>query len=206
RNVDSKGNPLRQDGRVGPLTWAALFGHDTVPSAKGPASPLLAGALREADSQEGVREQPKDSNSGPEVDQYLRRVGVPLDLPAKSKSWCAAFVYWSFDEAARALGRQNPVVRTAGCLDHCNRAVGAGATRLLASKAANDPGLVGAGMIFVIDHGEGRGHTGLVESADAGLLHTIEGNTDASLTREGGGVYRLTRKLGDINKGFIDYG
>src|SRR5262245_23532161 len=93
RNVDSKGNPLRQDGRVGPLTWAALFGHDAVPSAKGPASPLLAGALREADSQEGVREQPKDSNSGPEVDQYLRRVGVPLDLPAKSKSWCAAFVY-----------------------------------------------------------------------------------------------------------------
>ena len=41
---------------------------------------------------------------------------------------------------------------------------------------------------------------------DGGLLHTVEGNTDASKTREGGGVYRLTRKLGDISKGFIDYG
>ena len=37
-------------------------------------------------------------------------------------------------------------------------------------------------------------------------LRCSVGNTDASLTREGGGVYRLKRKLGDINKGFIDYG
>jgi len=26
RNVDSEGNPPKQDGKVGPLTWAALFG------------------------------------------------------------------------------------------------------------------------------------------------------------------------------------
>jgi hypothetical protein len=49
------------------------------------------------------------------------------------------------------------------------------------------------------------GHTGLVEKVSGGLLTTIEGNTDASRTREGGGVYRLTRKIGEINKGFIDY-
>lgn len=61
-------------------------------------------------------------------------------------------------------------------------------------------------MIFVMDHGKGRGHTGLVDAVEAGMLRTIEGNTDASKTREGGGVYRLTRKVGEINKGFIDYG
>ncbi len=60
-------------------------------------------------------------------------------------------------------------------------------------------------MIFVIDHGSGLGHTGLVEKVGGGLLTTIEGNTDASRTREGGGIYRLTRKIVEINKGFIDY-
>jgi hypothetical protein len=37
------------------------------------------------------------------------------------------------------------------------------------------------------------------------MVTTVEGNTDASGTREGGGVYRLRRKLNSINKGFIDY-
>jgi len=51
----------------------------------------------------------------------------------------------------------------------------------------------------------GTGHTGLVEAVEGGFITTVEGNTDASKTREGGGVYRLTRKIVDINKGFIDY-
>ena len=44
-----------------------------------------------------------------------------------------------------------------------------------------------------------------MEKVAGGLVTTIEGNTDASRTREGGGVYRLVRKIVDINKGFIDY-
>jgi hypothetical protein len=206
RNVDSEGNPLKQDGRVGPLTWAALFGDEMVPAATEPSTEFLAAVLSKAGSQVGVLEQPKNSNSGPEVDEYLRRAAVPLDLPAKDKPWCCAFVYWCFDETASAQGRPNPMMRTASCLGHWNGAAGHGARRITASKAVNDPALVSPGMIFVIDHGSGRGHTGFVERVIAGFLHTIEGNTDASLTREGGGVYRLKRKLGEINKGFIDYG
>jgi hypothetical protein len=205
RNVDSLGNPLKQDGTIGPLTWAALFGDDTVPSASDASSPFLAAVLDKAASQVGVLEQPQNSNSGPEVDAYLSRAGVPLDLPAAQKPWCCAFVYWCFDETALAQRRANPMMRTAGCLQHWNGAVSHGASRIVASQAKADPSFVRPGMIFVIDHGEGRGHTGFVEQLNAGLLHTIEGNTDASLTREGGGVYRLVRKLGDINKGFIDY-
>jgi hypothetical protein len=60
-------------------------------------------------------------------------------------------------------------------------------------------------MVFIMDHGAGKGHTGLVERVEGGLITTIEGNTDASKTREGGGVYRLTRKIVEVNKGFIDY-
>ena len=205
RNVDGDGKPLKQDGEIGPLTWAALFGDDTIPERTTAASQLLKTVLVRAASQVGVLEQPKNSNGGPQVNEYLRRAGVPLDLPAEKKPWCCAFVYWCFDQASRDEGRANPMVKTAGCLDHWNRVSGGRARRIDAARAVDDPGLVEPGMIFIMDHGQGRGHTGLVERVAGGLLHTIEGNTDASRTREGGGVYRLTRKMGEINTGYIDY-
>lgn len=204
-HVDALGNPLKRDGRVGPLTWAALFGDATVPTNDGAGSAFLAAVLARASSQVGVRERPKNSNSGPEVDAYLQRAGVPLTLPAQRKPWCCAFVYWCFDETAHAEGRLNPMVRTAGCLDHWNRAAAKGARRITGGRAAADPSLVRPGMVFVIDAGGGLGHTGFVARVEGGILHTVEGNTDASLTREGGGVYEHRRKIADINKGFIDY-
>jgi hypothetical protein len=205
RHVDAAGAPLRQDGKVGPLTWAALFGDGALPAAPEAPSPFLGAVLATAGSQVGVMEQPRDSNSGPEVDGYLRRAGVSLDLPTKRKPWCCAFVYWCFDETARSQVRTNPMMRTAGCLTHWDGAEALGAERIAGWRAAHDPGLLTPGMVFIMDYGEGKGHTGFVEGIESGLLHTIEGNTDGSRTREGGGVYRLTRKITDINKGFIDY-
>jgi hypothetical protein len=114
-------------------------------------------------------------------------------------------VYWCFDEVALQMPRNNPMVKTAGCLDHWRRAPAQGARRITKQQALADPGLLRPGMIFIIDHGGGLGHTGLIERVEGGLLATIEGNTDASRTREGGGVYRLTRKILEINTGFIDY-
>jgi hypothetical protein len=206
RHVDLGGRALKQDGIVGSLTWAALFGAGTVPHSTEAVSPLLRQVLKQAGSQVGVVERPKDSNSGPEVDGYLRRVGIPAAWPKEKKAWCCAFVFACFDEAAAALGRLNPMVKTAGCLHHWNHAETKGARRLTAGKAIANPALVSPGMVFVIDHGQGRGHTGFVEEVRGGMLHTIEGNTDASLTREGGGVYRLARKVLDVNMGYIDYG
>jgi hypothetical protein len=202
RHVDAIGRPLKVDGEVGSITWAALFGVATVPTLTASADPLLARVLEVAAGEEakGVREQPRNSNRGPEVDQYLKRAGVPTGL-----AWCCAFVYWCFDEAARALGRPNPMARTAGCLDHWNRALRQGAVRLGRHDAVADPSRVKPGMVFIMDFGGGAGHTGLVESVQGGFVTTIEGNTDASRTREGGGVYRLTRKIVEIEKGFIDY-
>lgn len=202
RNVDGKGRPLKQDGEVGSLTWEALFGPGSVAVSAKAADPLLARVLQIAAAEEAkkVREEPRNSNRGPQVDAYLARTGVSPGLP-----WCCAFVYWCFDEASTALGRANPMVRTAGCLDHWQRVPQRRAQRVLARHAINDPALVKAGMIFVMDHGRGLGHTGLVERVAGGLITTIEGNTDASRTREGGGVYRLIRKLVEINKGFIHY-
>jgi len=108
RNVDSVGIPLKQDGEIGSLTWAALFGADAVPTRTDAASPLLAAALRIAAEQEArhVREIPRNSNRGPDVDAYLRCADCP-----PGNSWCCAFVYWCMNEAARELGRRNPMVR-----------------------------------------------------------------------------------------------
>lgn len=202
RHVDGEGRPLVQDGSIGSLTWAALFGTDSVAVSNTAPNDLLAEVLRIAAGEEAkrVREVPVNSNRGPEVDRYLLRAGVP-----PGNAWCCAFTYWCFDEAALVLGRENSMVKTAGCLDHWNRAPSRGAKRVTAAAATADPGLVTPGMIFIMDHGGGKGHTGLVESVAGGLLTTVEGNTNSSRTREGGGVYRLVRKVGEINKGFIDY-
>jgi hypothetical protein len=203
RHVDADGRPLKQDGEVGSLTWGVLFGAASVAPPARPTDPFLARVLRIAAAQEaaGVRERPPDSNRGPEVGAYLARIGLNPGY-----AWCCAFVYWCFDEAALALRRTNPMVRTGGCLRHWNAAPGQGARRIAAPQAIGDPSLLAPGMVFIMDHGRGLGHTGFVEAIDGGLLTTIEGNTDASRTREGGGVYRLRRKVGEINKGYIDYG
>jgi hypothetical protein len=59
-------------------------------------------------------------------------------------------------------------------------------------------------MVFVMDHGAGRGHTGYVEALSDGRLRTIEGNSSNGGSREGTGVFALTRRtLGSINGGFI---
>lgn len=203
RHVDAEGRPLKIDGEVASITWAALFGDDTVPEVQRARDPFLASVLTIAAAEEakGVREVPRNSNRGPEVDAYLKRVGL-----GGGYAWCCAFTYWCFDEAARAAGRSNPMVRTAGCLDHWSRAERAGGRRIVAAQAVADPELVEPGMVFIMDFGGGAGHTGFVEAVNGGFITTIEGNTDASKTREGGGVYRLSRKIADINKGFIVYG
>ena len=201
RHVDPvTGVPLKIDGEVGSLTWAALFGPGTVSTAIRTSSALLARALVIAAAQVGVREQPANSNRGPVVEQYLHRVGVP-----PGNSWCCAFTYWCLDEASRQLGVPNPMVRTGGCMKHWNTAPVDRAARITMVRAVADPRLVRPGQIFIQHTGGWMGHTGFVEEVVGGQVHTIEGNTDASMTREGGGVYRLTRKLVDINIGFIDY-
>jgi hypothetical protein len=165
---------------------------------------LVARAVDVARTQIGVREAPPGSNRGPEVDLYLRTVG--LDPSGGCFPWCAAFVYWCFAHAAAALGARNPVVRTAGVLDHWNRAGQLGVRRLRQAPVLSRPALVRPGMVFIIRTRAGLGHTGIVEAADLGALATIEGNTNEGGSREGIGVFRRhTRSVADVNVGFIDY-
>jgi hypothetical protein len=195
--------PLRIDGEVGPLTWAALFGAPSVPTEDRAASPLLTAAISIAASQIGTMEDPRGTNRGPQVDMYVRAVGLD---PAGHFPWCAAFVYFCFDQAAITLGRQNPLIKTAGVIDHWNRAGIKPVPRISMSKAYYHPTLVKPGQIFVMATGQGLGHTGIVERVVGGKLVTIEGNTNNGGLRNGIGVYRRSmRTMADISKGFIDY-
>jgi CHAP domain/Putative peptidoglycan binding domain len=203
RRADHRGVPLVVDGIVGAMTWAALFGGARTLGT--PNTKLRAAVLKFADSEVGTMEKPAGSNRGPKVDEYLRSVG--LNPAAGSFPWCAAFVYWCFQQAAKELKVTNPAVRTAGVLDLWNRAGNAGVQRIAASEAIAKPSLVKPGLVFVLSTGAGNGHTGFVESVDGVVLTTIEGNTNLGGSREGVGVFRRTgRKLSAINRGFINYG
>src|SRR5262249_23980333 len=76
RFPDAEGHPLTVDGEVGMHTWSALFGTASVPSNSSAPSPLTKAAIEFAGSQVGIREDPLGSNRGPEVDEYLRAVGL----------------------------------------------------------------------------------------------------------------------------------
>ncbi|MEO8446700.1 MAG: peptidoglycan-binding domain-containing protein, partial [bacterium] len=86
RFTDQNGNPLVIDGKIGPLTWASLFGNSNVPSSEPPKSDLVKSILQIASGQVGVMEDPVGSNSGAQVDEYLASVGLNGGY-----SWCAAF-------------------------------------------------------------------------------------------------------------------
>jgi CHAP domain len=208
RNVDSQGVPLKTDGEVGSVAWEVLFGAESVPAATETSGDLLREALALAQAEEAaqVREVRPPANRGPRVDEYQVRTGMKLKPGVEGFAWCACFVYFCFDEAAKKLGRKNPVIKTAGCHDHWNRSRDAGIVQISGTRATNKPELVQPGMIFIMDFGRGTGHTGIVESVHGGFITTIEGNSNNQGSRDGVGVFRLTRKINTINKGFIDYG
>ena len=199
RHSDSKGIPLKADGQIGQITWSVLFGIETILSDNVIPSSLLEEVLKVAASQLHVRET--TPNRGPEVDEYLKSVG--LNPVGHDYSWCAAFVYWCFKQASATLNITNPVYKTAGCIEHWNNAK---CPKLPIAAALKDTSKIKPGFVFIIDHGGGHGHTGIVESVEGGYLTTIEGNTNPGLSSNGYGVFRLDRrKIKDITKGFLDY-
>ncbi|HEX4957330.1 MAG TPA: CHAP domain-containing protein [Lacibacter sp.] len=196
-HMDQFGNPLEVDGQVGSLTWAALFGMNTIVITDTAPNLLLTEAVKVAISQIGVMEDPPTSNRGPEVDQYLASVGLPPGL-----FWCAAFVYWCFDKASVKSGKKNPLVKTGHVMTHWNKTTG---KKISTADAVNKPSLIKPGHIFIMNTGGSSGHTGIVEKVEGGFVHTIEGNSNNAGSRNGIGVFRLQRKIAKINRGFIEY-
>jgi peptidoglycan hydrolase-like protein with peptidoglycan-binding domain len=204
RFPDSHGDPLVVDGIVGPITWDALRVPTTPDTAAVPVANLPTDALEFALAEVGTREQPRGSNRGPRVDEYIRAVGLD---PADAHPWCAAFLYWCFEQAAQRAGRANPVPKSASVLEQWKRSTKtAPVVRIATADAVLNPALVRPGTVFVMDFGGGVGHTGLVINTAAGRLSTVEGNTNDGGSREGIGVFRREgRKIASIQTGFLDY-
>lgn len=197
RFSDAQGNPLLIDGKVGSITWEALFGPEKVPVTTAPRSAGLISVLEVAASQIGILEVPPGSNWGPKVKEYLMSAGLNFPAP-----WCAAFVYWCFGEAAARAGKANPLYKTGGVMAHWRNSP---ANKIAARDAAANPSLVKPGQIFILDFGGGKGHTGLVETVQGGFMTVLEGNTNDGGSREGIGVFRRQRKINAVNKGFLEY-
>lgn len=193
RNRDSMGNNLIADGIIGAISWEALFRTSDVINYF--LEPLNTAAIEFAITKVGIMEDPVGSNSGLEVNKYLNSVNVAIGEP-----WCMAFVYYCYDQAAIGLGVSNPLVKTGGCLDQWQQTT---CFKIKSSEAINNPSLVKLGSVFIIDHGGGLGHTGIVINVTNGYITTIEGNTNNNNSREGIGVFKNIRKINTINKGFI---
>jgi lysozyme family protein len=207
RSFDSDGKPLAIDGVVGRSTWAALFAKAPEPLPAPEPSPigLLTKVIEVAGSEERshVMEVPLGSNRGPRVDEYLRSAGI--DPTTGSYPWCASFIVWCFESAARGLGVVSPVPRTAGVHDMWQKAGRAGFRRIPHDMAIGDPSQVQPGHVFFIDTGGGHGHVGLVTGRQGADFQTIEGNTNELGGREGIGVFARTRPVRQATLGFVEF-
>lgn len=143
----------------------------------------------------GVRENPKNSNRGVRVDEF--KAATWLD-PKQAWPWCAAFVCWSVAEALRKCGIQETKTfkrpRTAGAWDFINWSLDQDNTTTTnkAPKAKD----IARGDIIVFKFS----HIGIATSGcdSNGNFSTVEGNTDESGSREGGGVYAKRRNISSV--------
>jgi uncharacterized protein (TIGR02594 family) len=134
---------------------------------------LSEAALAFAVSQVGVHEQ-GGNNQGPEVNAYLASVGLDPGY-----SWCAAFVYFCFKQAAAQLGLVNPCPKTAGAVKLWTL------TEPICRVTAPVPG-----AIYVLQHEGGKGHAGIIERVSDGAILEVSGNTNDAGSREGNAVAR----------------
>jgi len=134
------------------------------------------------------------TNWGPGVNQY--EAATRLD-PEEPWPWCAAFVCGVVREAMAATGIKETATfkrpTTAGAWDLENWSLRQDKTTQTKKPHHGD---IKAGDIVVFTFS----HVGIAvgEPDDEGWLSTVEGNTDSSGSREGGGVFRKRRKLSSI--------
>lgn len=149
--------------------------------------------VRIAKAEVGVREI-RNTNCGVRVDEYKAATWLN---PKKGWAWCAAFVCWVVREAmASAEVKQTKTFkrpRTAGAWDFENWSLEQDSTTNTKKPHGGDI-LPGDIVVFTFSH------IGIaVSSPDHdGSITTVEGNTDAAGSREGGGVYLKSRHLSKI--------
>lgn len=189
-----RGARLRQDGAVGPRTFAALVRPMTralrplVPSGR------ALGRLVCRYARQHLRSAPREiggKNSGPWVRLYMSgREGE--DAP-----WCAGFVSYILRQACDTLRLPLPLEPSPSCDLLAASARERGIFVPGASRGAS--ARIPPGSLFLHRLGEADWtHTGIVLDSREGVLETIEGNTNDDGSREGYEVchgYRGTQSM-----------
>lgn len=139
------------------------------------------GALAVAMSQIGKHEDPRGSNSGPEVNQYLASVNL---LPGKP--WCASFAHYCYMRSAAILSTKNPCPKTGSVLTMWDR---------IAAKCKSMTPR--RGSLYFVDHGHHQGHVGFVIDPSE-KIEEVSGNTNQEGGREGDTVWQHSFRLTDV--------
>jgi hypothetical protein len=183
--VQSKLN-LVADGDAGPKTWAALYSRIVGSSTITPSASIPERLVELAKKEVGVREHPRNTNRGKRVQEFQNATW----LDGTGWAWCAAFICWLCREA----GVKDSVrPKTAGAWDFERWARKASSPVKLYKPASKTK--IQAGDILVFS----QSHIGLAShSQGVKSVSTIEGNTDSSGSREGGGVYARSRRLSEV--------
>lgn len=179
-----KAHGLKADGV---LRWetlnALLVGFPWAPT-------LPARALQIMSLMVGVKEE-IGPNDGVMVRAFQRATGGNV-----GDSWCMDLVVWSYDQAADGLQISNTLIRTGGVMDQYHRS----RSQVIPSAEYDDPH---PGDIGIIDLGGGHGHTYMVvKPGGAGVVDSVEGNTNTDGSANGNGAYFRQRMISHT-KAFI---
>jgi hypothetical protein len=176
-------------GLGGPITDAAYKAYfDSLKVTADPPTAhidLIASLVAILKAEEGVREVPANSNRGDRVQQYQAATW----LTGSGWPWCAAFICWGIRELEKVQLLPFKRPQTAGAWDFENWAKSQGVKRFKPRQK------IKAGDIVIFTFS----HIGLaIEDEKGGVVRTVEGNTDLSGSREGGGVYIKARPVSSI--------
>jgi hypothetical protein len=150
---------------------------------------LVQVALKEV----GVTEV-NGTNCGPRVDEFKAATWLN---PKVGWPWCAAFVCWCFREALVVAGIKETKTfkrpRTAGAWDFENWSLEQDKSTHTKKPHKGD---IQAGDILIFTFS----HIGIALSSPDknGNVKTVEGNSNKSGSREGGGVFKLIRNVSKI--------
>jgi hypothetical protein len=137
-------------------------------------------------------------NLGPWVRVYMKGKDGPDML------WCAGFVCFILEQAARQSGLSNPVKTTFSCDSLAKNAQMAGrfvSERTLRRGAAEDDALTPGSLFLCRRTADDWTHVGMVRRVTDRLFETIEGNTNDEGSRNGYEV--CSRRRGFKKKDFI---
>lgn len=142
--------------------------------------------VRVASREVGTKEEPRNSNRGERVEEYQSATW----LSGTGWPWCAAFVCWCLRRVEKIRGSELPfdLPTTPRAFEFEEWGEQQGLSVIYDPKAKD----LQRGDIVTFDFS----HIGIIAGeVKPKTARTIEGNTDQSGSREGGGVYRATRDI-----------